>query len=113
MPVSAPAEGTELLIANGPFLHRNDFTSGFIDHGTSSGTLLAAIDWDAAATAHASGGPPCSGGERRILQLAVSLQNTVTGIDEGNVALLVPRHPACGWKTTRERQVTSGIQGEW
>ena len=30
--------GTELLISNGTFLHRNDFTSKFITCGTSGGT---------------------------------------------------------------------------
>jgi hypothetical protein len=61
--------GTALLISNGTFLRRDDFTSRFITCGTSDGTSMAAIDWDAAITALASGGLPCSGGERRILQL--------------------------------------------
>jgi hypothetical protein len=65
--------GTELLIANGTFLHRGDFTSRFTKHCTSDGIAMAAIDWDAAATALAAGGLPCSGGERRILQLSASL----------------------------------------
>jgi hypothetical protein len=65
--------GTELLISNGTFLHREDFTSRFIHHGTSDGTPMAAIDWDAASAAIASGNLPCSGGERRILQLSASL----------------------------------------
>jgi len=46
--------GTELLIANGTFLHRNDFTSRFITTGTSISdgtTPMADIDWDAAITA--------------------------------------------------------------
>ena len=50
---------------------------------------MAAIDWDAAITALNSGDLPCSGGERRILQLSaslaagipVSLRDTVTGLD--------------------------------
>jgi hypothetical protein len=89
--------GAELLIANGTFLHRDDFTTRFITHGTSVGTPMAAIDWEAAATALHSGGLPCSGGERRILQLAaslaagtpVSLRDTVTGLDHRNANLLV------------------------
>ena len=40
--------GVALLISNGTFLHRDDFTSRFIDHGTSGTTPMAAIDWDAA-----------------------------------------------------------------
>ena len=43
--------GVALLISNGTFLHRDDFTSRFIEHGTSDGTPMAAIDWDAAITA--------------------------------------------------------------
>jgi hypothetical protein len=54
--------GVGLLIANGTFLHRSDFTSRFILHGTSSGTPMAAIDWEAATTALAGGGLLCSGG---------------------------------------------------
>jgi hypothetical protein len=89
--------GTELLISNGTFLHRDDFTNRFITCGTSSGTPMAAIDWDAAITALDTGGLPCSGGERRILQLSaslaagttVSLRDTVTGIDNDNTTRLV------------------------
>ena len=62
--------GTELLIVNATFLRRADFTTRFICHGTSDGTPTAAIDWDAAITALDTGGLPCSGGERRILQLS-------------------------------------------
>jgi len=64
--------GTELLISNGTFLHRHDFTSRFIELGTSISdgiTPMAAIDWDAAIIALSDGELPCSGGERRILQL--------------------------------------------
>ena len=89
--------GIALLISNGTFLHRDDFTSRFIDHGTSDGTPMAAIDWDAAITALTSGKLPCSGGERRILQLSaslaagipVNLRDTVTGLDDDNTARLV------------------------
>ncbi len=48
--------------SNGTFLNRGDFTSRFIGHGTSNGTAMAAIDWDAAVTALANGGLPCSAG---------------------------------------------------
>jgi hypothetical protein len=89
--------GTELLISNGTFLRRGDFTTRFITCGTSGGTPIAAIDWDAAITALNGGGLPCSGGERRILQLSaslaagttVSLRDTVTGLDQDNAALLL------------------------
>ena len=89
--------GTELLISNGTFLRRDDFTTRFIHHRTSGDTPMAVIDWDAAITALASGGLPCSGGERRILLLCaslaygtpVSLCDTVTGLDDDNTARLV------------------------
>jgi hypothetical protein len=89
--------GTELLISNGTFLHRDDFTGKFIDHGISDGTPMAAIAWDAAITALSTGGLPCSGGERRILQLSASLaagipvdlRDSITGLDDDNAALLI------------------------
>jgi hypothetical protein len=89
--------GTGLLIANGTFLHRDDFTGRFIEHGTSNGSPMAAIDWEAAIAAIASGHLPCSAGERHILQLSASLaagtpvdlRNTVTGLDDDNAGLLV------------------------
>ena len=52
--------GVGLLIENGTFLHRGDFTSRFILHGTSGGTRTAAVDWEAAITALAAGEMPCS-----------------------------------------------------
>jgi hypothetical protein len=89
--------GTALLISNGTFLHRDDFTGRFIDHGTSRGIPMAAIDWDSAITALAGGDLPCSGGERRILQLSASLadgipvdlRDAVTGLDDSNINRLV------------------------
>ncbi len=58
---------------------------------------MAAIDWEAAVTALASGDLPCSGGERRILLLSASLaggipvdlRDTVIGLDDGNITRLV------------------------
>ena len=89
--------GVALLIGNVTFLHRDDFTTRFIEHGTSSGTPMAAVDWDTAITALQAGELPCSGGERRILLLSASLaggipvdlRDTVTGIDDHNTARLV------------------------
>ena len=92
--------GVALLIANGTFLHRDDFTSRFITTAASISdgtTPMAAIDWDAAITALHAGELPCSGGERRILELSsslsggipVDLRDTVTGLDDSNIALLV------------------------
>lgn len=89
--------GVALLISNGTFLHRNDFTSRFVQHGMTCGTVTASIDWDAAITALQAGELPCSGGERRTLQLAaglaagipVDLRDTVTGLDNDNAARLL------------------------
>ena len=92
--------GTGLLIASGTFLHRDDFTSRFVSAGTSisdGATLMAAIDWDAATAALHAGELPCSGGERRVLELSsslaggipVDLRDAVTGLDDGNIARLV------------------------
>ena len=69
--------GVALLIAEGTFLDRSDFTSHFIEHGTSGGTPMAAVDWDAAITALNGGELPCSSGERRVLQLAASLAGDI------------------------------------
>ena len=92
--------GTALLIANGTFLHRGDFTSRFIETGISISdgtTLMADIGWNAALTALRAGELPCSGGERRILELSsslasgtpVNLNDAVTGLDDHNTARLV------------------------
>jgi len=58
---------------------------------------MAGIDWDAAITALRAGELPCSGGERRVLQLSsslasgipVDLRDAVTGLDDANIARLV------------------------
>jgi len=65
--------GVALFTAEGTFLRRHDFTTRFIEHRSSSGTQMAAIDWDAVVTALHAGEIPCSGGERRILMLSASL----------------------------------------
>jgi len=105
--------GVALVIGNGTFLHRDDFTNRFIHRGTSNGTPMAAIDWDAAITALASGGLPCSGGERRILQLSASLAGGVpvdprdTGLDDHNSARLVTaiRHASASKPRASRRQL--------
>jgi len=92
--------GVALLAGNGTFLRRDDFTSRFITVATSISdgtTLMAAIDWDAAIAALHAGELPCSGGERRVLELSsslsggipVDLRDAVTGLDNGNIARLV------------------------
>ena len=89
--------GVALLVAEGTFLRRDDFTSRFIEYGTSSGTAMAAIDWDAVIAALHAGELPCSGGERRVLELSsslsggipVDLRDAVTGLDDRNIQRLV------------------------
>lgn len=92
--------GVALLAGNETFLHRDDFTSRFITTGTSISdgtTLMANIDWNAAITALHAGELPCSGGERRILELSsslaggipVDLRDAITGLDDGNITRLV------------------------
>jgi hypothetical protein len=86
-----------LLIAEGTFLHRDDFTSRLIEHGTSNGTPMAPIDWDAAITALNAGELPCSAGELCILAAAASiaagipvdLRDTATGLDASNIHRLI------------------------
>jgi hypothetical protein len=92
--------GVALLAGNGTFLNRPDFTTRFITVGTSISdgtTLMADIGWNAALTALRAGELPCSGGERRILELSsslasgtpVNLNDAVTGLDDHNTARLV------------------------
>jgi hypothetical protein len=89
--------GVALLAAEGTFLRRDDFTSRFIEHGTASGTAMAAIDWDTAITALRAGELPCSGGERRVLLLSASLaggipvdlRDAATSLDDRNIRRLV------------------------
>jgi hypothetical protein len=58
---------------------------------------MAGIDWAAATAALQVGELPCSGGERRILQLSASLaagipadlRDTVTGLGGANTARLL------------------------
>jgi hypothetical protein len=100
------AAGTGLLAASGAFLHRDDFTSRFIETaaGISDGTPMAWTDWDAVITALDEGRLPASSGEKAVLRLAaslasgspVSLRDTVTSLDNRNLALVITaiRHAA-------------------
>jgi hypothetical protein len=87
----------ELLIAQS-WLHRADFTSQFVRiHPDADGAQPAAtVDWPAAVTALRTS-LPCSGGEQRMLRITASLadgipvdlRDTITGIDDHNVQLLI------------------------
>jgi len=90
--------GTELIISNGAWLRRHDFTTRFITRPASGfdGYQLAEIDWAAAVAAINTGQLPCSGGEQRLLRLAdsiaggipVSLHDTLPGLDSSNIDLV-------------------------
>ena len=92
-----PEAAAELLIA-GSWLHRADFTSQFVHvgRGLADGPEMATIDWPAAITALGAS-LPCSGGEQRMLRITASLadgipvdlQDTLTGLDDRNVQLLI------------------------
>ena len=87
----------ELLIAQS-WLRHPDFTSQFITvHPSfSDGQPMAVIDW-AAAVAALGTSMPSSGGEQRMLRITASmgggipvdLRDTLTGIDDRNVQLLL------------------------
>jgi hypothetical protein len=87
----------ELLIGHGSWLYREDFLEIAVEsgRGITSGAVMAAVDFEAAALALEAGALPCSGGEGRVLRIAASiaagvpvdLRETVTGLDENNAVL--------------------------
>ncbi|MGH7735314.1 MAG: hypothetical protein ACREOE_16895 [Gemmatimonadales bacterium] len=87
----------ELLIAQS-WLHRADFTTQFarLHRDLADERPMAIIDWPAVITALRTS-LPCSGGEQRMLKLTASLadgipvdlQDTITGIDDRNIQLLI------------------------
>ena len=88
----------QLIIGNATWLHREDFTTRFIQHLDTGidGYELAEIDWAGAITALDAGQLPCSSGEQHMLRLAasiaagtpVSLQDALTRLDATNIDLL-------------------------
>ena len=85
---------TGMLIAHAAWLDRDDFRQ-FIHDDQETG--MAAIDWPAVTSALAGGQIPSSNGERKMLRMSASiaghapviLGNTVTGLDNRNVQILV------------------------
>ena len=86
----------ELLISQ-DWLHRPEFTRFITVHRPAgSGPPLAVVDWPAVIGALGPG-LACSGGERRMLKITASLadgipvdlQETVTGLDDGNIELVI------------------------
>ena len=63
--------------------------------GITSGAVMAAVGFEAAARALGAGALPCPGGEGRVLRIAASiaegvpvdLREVVTGLDENNASL--------------------------
>jgi hypothetical protein len=61
-----------------------------------TGSVIAAVDWEAAAAALEAGELPCSGSEGQMLRLAASigggmavdLGSALSGLDEGNIVLV-------------------------
>ncbi len=99
----------ELLIGHGSWLYREDFLEIAVDsgRGITSGAVMAAVDFEAAARALEAGVLPCSGGEGRVLRIAASiaagvpvdLREAVTGLDENNAVLAAAAvlHAAGRW----------------
>ena len=91
------AAAAELLIAQA-WLDRDDFASRFVTICPSpgSGKPMAVIDWPDVVGALGTS-LPCSGGEQRMLKLTASLadgipvdlRDTLTGLDDRNIQLLV------------------------
>jgi hypothetical protein len=87
----------ELLIGHRSWLYRDDFLEIAVEsgQGITSGAVMAAVDFEAAARALGAGLLPCSGGEGRVLRIAASiaggmpvdLREAVTGLDENNAVL--------------------------
>jgi hypothetical protein len=79
-------------------LHRDDFTRHVETAASiSDGTPMAWIDWDAVVTALDAGLLPASGGEKRILRVAasldaghpVSLREAIPGLDQRSLELVI------------------------
>ena len=87
----------ELLIAQA-WLGNEDFASRFVTvcPGLGDGKPMALIDWPAAIRA-LDASLPSSGGEKRMLRITASLadgipvdlRDTLTGLDDSNVQLLI------------------------
>jgi hypothetical protein len=90
----------ELLIGHAVWLHRTGFVDRFVtvaaDAALVGQTVLAWVDWHAAADAVATGQLACSAGEGRILLIAASiakgvpldLGDAVTDLDAVNGVLV-------------------------
>ena len=86
----------ELLIGHDRWLGREDFVGRFVQVGGQPPVGWAWVDWQAVVTALNAGALACSASEGQLLRIAASiaagvpvdLRAAVTGLDEGNVALV-------------------------
>lgn len=72
--------GTELLISHGSFPVRSDFRDRFPHPATSitdGTTTMASLDWPRRDQRRHHRTPPCSDGERQILQTAANLTHGI------------------------------------
>lgn len=93
----AAEAAVELLIGHGRWLHRDDFTGGFVETGAALlGEAMAWVDWRSAVVALSAGRLACSSSEAQLLRLTASiadgipvdLRDAVSGLDEVNVVLV-------------------------
>ena len=104
--------GIALLISNGTFLHRGDFTSRFIDHGTSGSTrwprstgTLRSPPWPTGTCPAPEGNGVSSCCRPASPEASPSISATPSpSLDDGNVARLV----TAIWHASGKRPVTSG-----
>jgi len=88
----------ELLIGHGSWLYREDFLEVAVEFGRGfvDGSVMAAVDWEAAVAGVDAGRLPCSSSENQMLRLATSiadgvrvdLGSAVSGLDEHNIAVV-------------------------
>jgi len=88
----------ELLIGHRLWLYRGDFRDIAVEPGWEpfSGRVMAAVDFEAAASALEAGVLSCAGSEGQVLRLAASigagvpvdLGDAVSGLDKANASLV-------------------------
>jgi hypothetical protein len=88
----------ELLIGNASWLYREDFLEMAVEFGRGmvDGSVLAAVDFEAAVAGLVEGRLPCSGSQGQVLRLAASLAegmavdlgSALLGLDERNAAVV-------------------------
>ncbi len=87
------------MIGHRSWLYREDFGELAVefDREMVNGSVLAAVDWAAAVAALDAGQLPCSSSEGQVLRLVASIAGGVpvdlgaalSGLDEGNISLVV------------------------